>query len=349
MNRKIAVLGVGAIGSCVGADVTRAGYDVVLIDQWPAHVEAMKANGLRVVLPEEELHTPVRAYHLCDVCTLNVQFDIVLMASKSYDSCWLAQFIKPYLKADGVLVSVQNSLNDEWVAPIIGAGRDVGCVVELSGEVFTPGVVQRNTAHQKAWFGLGELTGEITPRLHELEAIMKNVGRVSLTQNIMGAKWTKLISSSMLLGPLGVLGLKLWEATEVPGVLKLLIQCGTESMTVARALGFTIEPIFGLGPEDFAGSTEDVVRKLASTIVLHGKAGTKVRGVSLQDYLKGRNTETECLNGLIAAKGKQVKVPTPANEAIVQIDRQIRLGALKPDRSNLAHVQKIIDRSEGKT
>ena len=106
--------------------------------------------------------------------------------------------------------------------------------------------------------------------------------------------------------------------------------------------------IFGLGPEDFAGSIEDVVRKLASTIVLHGKAGTKVRGVSLQDYLKGRNTETECLNGLIAAKGKQVKVPTPANEAIVQIDRQIRLGALKPDRSNLAHVQKIIDRSEGK-
>ena len=42
-------------------------------------------------------------------------------------------------------------------------------------------------------------------------------------------------------------------------------------------------------------------------------------------------------------------MPTPANDAIVQIDRQIRLGALKPDRSNLVHVQKLIDRPEGKT
>ena len=342
MNKSIAVLGTGAIGSCVGADLTRAGYDVVLIDQWPAHIEAMKAHGLRVQLPDAELHAAVRAFHLCEVCTLKAPFDIVLMTAKSYDSTWLAEFIKPYLKADGVLVPVQNSLNDEWVAPIIGAERDVGCVVELSAEVFTPGVVQRNTAHEKAWFGLGELNGGITPRLRELEAIMKNVGRVSLTQNIMGAKWTKLISSSMLLGPLGVLGLKLWEATEVPGVLELLIRCGTESMLVARALGYSIEPIFGLSAADFAGSTEAVVKKLANTIVLHGKAGTRVRGVSLQDYLKGRQTETGCLNGLIVAKGKQAAVATPANAAVVQVDREICAGARQPGRANLARLQQLI-------
>lgn len=341
MGRKIAVLGVGAIGSSIGADLTKAGYDVVLIDQWPAHVEAMKANGLRVVLPDEELHAPVRAYHLCDVCSLNQQFDIVLLAAKSYDSCWMAEFIKPYLKPDGVLVPVQNSLNDEWIAPIIGVARDVGCVVELSAEIFTPGLVQRNTTHQRAWFGLGELHGEITPRLRELEKIMSCVGRVSLTTNIRGAKWTKLISSSMLLGPLGVLGLKLWEATEDPAVLELLIKLGRESLTVGAALGYTIEPIFGLAAGELAGSTDEIVEKLARTIVLHGKAGTKVRGVSLQDYLKGRNTETDYLNGLIVKKGKQVNVPTPANEAIVRIDRQIRLGTLKPDRSNVQLVEEM--------
>jgi len=42
MNKTIAVLGTGAIGSSVGADLTKAGHDVVLIDQWPAHVEAMR-------------------------------------------------------------------------------------------------------------------------------------------------------------------------------------------------------------------------------------------------------------------------------------------------------------------
>jgi len=53
MNKKIAVLGTGAIGSCVGADLTRAGHNVSLVDQWPAHVEAMKAKGLTITLPKE--------------------------------------------------------------------------------------------------------------------------------------------------------------------------------------------------------------------------------------------------------------------------------------------------------
>jgi ketopantoate reductase len=47
MSKKIAVLGAGAIGSSVGADLTKAGYDVVLIDQWPAHVKAIAASGMR--------------------------------------------------------------------------------------------------------------------------------------------------------------------------------------------------------------------------------------------------------------------------------------------------------------
>ena len=62
MTKKIAVLGTGANGSCVAADLTNAGLDVVLIDQWPAHVEAMRANGLYVTLRQGEIHAKVRLY-----------------------------------------------------------------------------------------------------------------------------------------------------------------------------------------------------------------------------------------------------------------------------------------------
>ena len=61
MTKKIAVLGAGAIGGSIGADLTLAGHDVVLIDAWAAHVEAMKTNGLCVALPDQEIHAPVRA------------------------------------------------------------------------------------------------------------------------------------------------------------------------------------------------------------------------------------------------------------------------------------------------
>ncbi len=65
LGRKIAVLGTGAIGSSVASELTRAGEDVWLIDQWPAHVEAMKSNGLHIKMAEGDLHIKVQAMHLC--------------------------------------------------------------------------------------------------------------------------------------------------------------------------------------------------------------------------------------------------------------------------------------------
>src|SRR3972149_7338953 len=126
MNMKIAVLSPGASGSSVGADLTLAGYDVSLIDQWPAHVEAMKANGLHVKMPESELHAPVQAYHLRDLSSLNREFDVVLLAAKSNDTRWLAEFIKPYLKADGMVVGGQNGMKNAGTLDITRRPRRLG-------------------------------------------------------------------------------------------------------------------------------------------------------------------------------------------------------------------------------
>ena len=196
MDKNFAVLGVGAIGSNIGADFTVAGYNVILIDQWPEHVEAMKADGLHIKSPEpeEELHTPVKAFHLCEVSSMQPQLDIVFLTPKSYDTLWMVQFIKPYLKPDGFVVSIQNSLNDEWIAPIIGAERDIASVVELSAEIFEPGRVKRKITHENTMFVLGELDGRITPRLEALVEIFKCVGgKIESSTNIMGTKWTKTV------------------------------------------------------------------------------------------------------------------------------------------------------------
>ena len=71
MLQKIAILGTGAIGGSIGLDLTEAGFDVILIDAWPSHVDAMKEQGLRVSMPGSEHHMPVRAYHLHEIYTLN--------------------------------------------------------------------------------------------------------------------------------------------------------------------------------------------------------------------------------------------------------------------------------------
>jgi 2-dehydropantoate 2-reductase len=129
MSRRIAVLGAGAIGSSVGADLTEAGQEVVLVDQWPAHVEAMKANGLRVVMPDHDLRVSVRALHLSDLATERPTFDIVFLATKSYDTAWMTHLIAPFLAGDGIFVGLQNGMNEDTIVPIIGADRTVASVV----------------------------------------------------------------------------------------------------------------------------------------------------------------------------------------------------------------------------
>jgi 2-dehydropantoate 2-reductase len=345
MSPQIAVLSTGAIGSSVGADLSRAGYDVSLIDQWPAHVEAMKANGLRVTMPDSELRTKVNAYHLCELSSAKKQFDIVLLAAKSHDTRWLAEFIKPYLKPDGVIVGLQNGMNNADIIDIIGRERVVGCVLELSAEVFTPGLVQRNTDPAHTWFGLGELDGGVTPRLTELERLLKHSARITITDNIEGAKWTKLVNSSMILAPFGAFGLPSWQAVEIPEVVKLCAQLAGETLRVGAAHGYQIEAIFGLSPEEFLGPEEKVIDKLLYTILGHmGKKGSRTaRGVVLQDFLKGRRTETDFLNGHIARKGREKNIPTPANDAIVELCRRIERGELTPGRANIERVARALD------
>ncbi len=340
-NKKIAVLGSGSIGSCVGADLTHAGYDTTIIDQWPEHVEAMKANGLTIQFPDEDLKISVTAWHLCELAEHMPAFDVVFLCVKSYDTRWHAALIEPYLKEDGIFVGLQNGMNNETIASIVGRERTIGAVVELSGEMFTPGFVQRDTTHTSTWFGLGELDGTITPRLKEIQTIMENVATVGLTKNIEGAKWTKLIANTMLMGLTGLLGLKTWEAAQLPGMKDMAIQAGRESVAVGKALGYTMEPVFGMSAEEFAGATDDVLLKAMETLL--GHIGKNATTAAIHDHIKGRQSEMSHITGVVAKKGAALGIPTPVNTASTEIDRQINDGTLPMDPSNFGLLKSMLD------
>jgi 2-dehydropantoate 2-reductase len=340
MQRKIAVLGAGAIGSSVSADLTKAGHDVSVIDQWPAQVEAMRSGGLHIQMKDGDVKVPIRAYHLCDLASANLEFDIVFLAVKSNDHRWMAEFVRPYLKRDGVLVGVQNGMNDDSLASIVGRERVVGCVVELSAEIFTPGLVQRNTTHKGTWFSVGELDGFYTPRVKEIAALMSHVGRCDITNNIHGAKWTKLIANSMTMGPRGLLGLTNGEASELPGMFDLAAKLGRESLAVGTALGYRTEPIFGLRADEFAGSSDENL--MTAMKALLGHVGSRSRTAPIHDHIKGRRSEMEFISGVVSRKGKELGIPTPCNDAVVQLDRQINSRQLAMDASNFDLLKNMI-------
>jgi 2-dehydropantoate 2-reductase len=341
MEKKIAVLGAGSIGSSVGADLTNAGLDVTIIDQWPAHVEVMKESGLDITMPDMHLQIPVTAWHLCELAEYMPQFDVVFLVVKSYDTKWLAQLIEPYLKEDGVFIGLQNGMNNETISNVVGVERTVGAVVELSAEIFTPGIVKRDTPRHGTWFGLGELDGSLTPRLEEAKKIMENVATISLTQNIEGAKWTKLICNTMTMGPIGLTGLKNWDARKLPGMFEMSVALGRESMAVGKALGYELEPVFGLKAEDFSEANDEMLINAMETLMAHvGKEGVTA---AIHDHIKGRQSEMSLVSGLVARAGEKLGIPVTCNAAVTEIDRRINEGEISMDPSNFGLLKSMVD------
>lgn len=154
-NPRIAFIGTGAQGASIAADFTLAGLDVTFIDQWPAHVEAMRTNGLTVNMPDRVLHTPVKALHLCEIAEIKEPFDLVFMVVKAYDTRWAAEMIKPVLAKNGFIVGLQNGMTHEDIADIVGPERTLGAVIEIASNMWEPGVTNRQNDTDESWFAIG--------------------------------------------------------------------------------------------------------------------------------------------------------------------------------------------------
>ena len=166
MTMRIGIIGAGAIGCVVGGLLTKAGHDVTLVDQWPEHVEALKARGLRLSGTCGDHHIPVRALHIHELQGVRRPFDAVFVAVKSYDTEWAAELGLRWLTPDGVVVDFQNGVNDERVAALAGRGRALGCVILIGAGMYEPAHAMR-TDSGKIGFKVGEHDGSDSARARE--------------------------------------------------------------------------------------------------------------------------------------------------------------------------------------
>ena len=337
---KIAVLGAGAIGGIIGGYLARGGRDVTLIDLWPANIERIKDAGLTVKAHEGEFTVRATALHLGEVSAARTKFDVVFLSVKSYDTGWASKFIEPHLAAGGFVVSAQNSINEDAIAEVLGWSRVVGCVVTLGAGMYEPGTPERTSSIGRSAFTLGEPSGLITQRLRNLAEVMGDAGITKTTTNLWGERWAKLATNSMSNAIAGFTGLMSAELRLNPDVWALSIRIAAELVRVAEAHGVLVEPISGVPAALFNRALEDGAAReeVEGLMIEAGKNIGTGRPSLAQDLLKGRATEVEYLNGYVVRKGQQVGVPTPVNQAIVDLTRRVDSGEIKASLSNLALV-----------
>ena len=356
MNKAIGILGAGAIGAAIGAYLIREGHDVTLIDQWAEHIEKIRRDGLKCTDLNGEFSVPAEALHISDISSLNRQFDMVYLAVKSYDTRWSTYLIEPFLKPDGFILPAQNALNDDTVASIIGYNRTVGCVPSISVGLYEPGHVVRTDPMTSHCFTVGELSGQITPRVMEVVAALKVIGPSDATTNIWGARWSKLIINCMMNALAGLIGPNMSalndDQRETANLIRVTV--GREVAGIAQALGISVDPIFGIPARVFAdATTADGIQvakaQLAEVMRLRylspeqtEKLGAPDRPSLLQDIIKKRRTEITYLNGEVVRKGEAAGIPAPMNQAIVELMKKVEKAEIKPAPANLERLKPFL-------
>ncbi len=342
MIRRIGVLGAGAIGSVVGGMLAKAGHDVTLIDQWPEHVEAIKAKGLRLSGTIGDFVVPVKALHMHELHKVGEPFDAVFLAVKSYDTEWAtAMPLRCLAEPDGVVVDFQNGLNDERVAAVAGKHRALGCVITISAGMYEPGHAMR-TDTGTLGFKIGEHDGRDTPRARELAKIMSAVAETKVTTNLWGERWSKLAINCMANPLSGLTGLGTLDVRTIPEIAAVGVHLGAEAIMVGRGVGHEVEPIYGLPVQRYLDAYAGRgLAELLAEIAAIARARGGGEPSLLQDVRKGRRTEIDYLNGHVCREGARVGVKTPFNDAVVARVRSLGVG-FKPDRAHLDPVIRML-------
>lgn len=333
MAPRIAIVGTGAQGAGIGADLVRAGCDVTFIEQWPAHVEAMRERGIEVRLPDETIVTSVRALHLCEVATLRDDFDLVFVVVKAYDTRWAVELIAPRVAPDGLVVALQNGMTTDDIASIVGPQRTMGAVIEIASNMFEPGIVTRQNAPENSWFAVGAYDETARGREPEVEAVLRHAGDVEVSPDIRSSKWMKLVANAGELVPSAILDLPLAEAAGLPEVHDFMVECGKEAARAAIADGCRLVGIFGLS--DVEASDPDLYAARLLGEVLEKYSLPDTRTTVLQDWMKGRHSEFSEINGLVVDVLGRAGRPAPFNAHVVQLARRIESGELRRGVHNL--------------
>ena len=347
MGIRVAVVGCGAVGGFTAGHMARNGVDVTLIDAWPDHVAKMNRNGLalRGVTAQERFDVPVRAINITEVQNVQKEglFDVAFIATKSYDSQFAASLIKDYLAPRGFVVSLQNAINEERIAAVVGWERVVGCIASsISVELEAPAHIQRHVpirGERYTVFRAGEAHGRITERVELVAELMRHTDSAKVTRNLWGERWSKLVINCSHNGLSAATGLGGNGMTRHDAARRVQIRMAAETIQVGQGMGYIVNVKKGTEPAQWiaaAAGDAAAMREIEDLLFADTKSrGDGQRPSMGQDMQKGRKTEIAEINGYVVEKGAEIGIATPLNAAMVDLVRQCERGEIAPDPNNI--------------
>jgi 2-dehydropantoate 2-reductase len=311
----------------------------------------MRQHGLRVTHAKDfpEFTVPVRALHLTEVQKLSREkpIDIAFVCMKSYDTAWATMMIRQYLAPDGFVVSLQNCMNEETVASVVGWGKTLGCIASsITVNLPAPGHIHRGAGKGGAAhtvYRAGEVHGRITPRAQEVVRLVGTADSAKVTDNLWGERWAKLVANAMQNGLSACTGLGGGDMLKNDAIRRFSTRLGSEAIRVGQAQGYQLEEILHLPPETIAlaGEGDDAAMKACDEQRFKdaGRTSSEQRPSMGQDMQKGRRTEIEFLNGFIVREGEKIGIACRANAVLTDLVKKVENGELKADPRHITELR----------
>ncbi|UOK73050.1 MULTISPECIES: 2-dehydropantoate 2-reductase [Ancylobacter] len=315
---KVCIYGAGAIGGYVGVQLKRAGVDVSLVARG-AHLEAMKKNGLKLLIDGEE-----RVEHIpCsdNPAELGPQ-DYVIVALKAHSVPGVVDAMQPLLGNDTAVVTAVNGvpywyyykhgdqLEGKTLESVDPGGkqwnglrpeRAIGCIVYPATEVVEPGVIKHVYGDK---FPLGEPSGEITDRATKLsEAFAAGGMRAPVLPNIRDELWLKLWGN-LCFNPISALTHATLD----------VIASDPGTRAVAKAMMLEAQEIAVQSGVNFRVGVE---RRIDGA----GAVGAHKTSM-LQDLERSRAMEIDALVTVVQEMGRLAGIPTPTIDVVLSLVRQ---------------------------
>lgn len=338
---RIAIYGAGAMGTVLGAYISRAGYDIDLINRNKEHVAALKERGATItgtthftqkvnaILPEK----------------MTGKYDVILLMTKQKNNREIVKYLKDYLHSNSLVCTMQNGIPEPLIASIIGGQRVAGATMSWGATMHGNGIAELTSepTRDSLTFSIGKF-GTVNEELFNVTVeLLKIMGDVKIESNFMGARWAKLTVNAAFSGLSVITGETFGYCSTNKVAKRIALTIIKESIEVAKRASIKIEPIQGHNIIRLMDYNNWVKKQVSLNIIpIAMRKHKNIRSGMLRDLKLGRETEIDNINGIICQYGKQYQIKTPANQLIVDITKEIEKGKRSSSIANLEAFKNLL-------
>ena len=331
---NVAIYGAGAMGTILGAYITKAGYDIDLINRNKEHIEALKLNGAKII-GKIEFTEPVNALLPEEITK---QYDIILLMTKQRHNTEIVKSIVPFLSSKGVICTMQNGIPELSVSEIIGKDKTIGCTMSWGATFHGKGVCELTSeaSRDTLTFSIGKCGNNNDHLFNYIIELLNTMGDVTVEDNFIGARWAKLLVNSAFSGISLITDSTFGKISKNKKSRLLALHAIKECIDVAKAANIKIEKLQGkdvVKLMDYHNTFKKHISLFILPIAM--KKHKLIKSSMLRDIKRGKKSEIDSINGVVCKYGDKVNIETPVNDKIVEIVHRIETHELTPQWNNI--------------